>query len=395
MQNLGTVLQGSTVRFGFATAAADGGEENFSATIEQADFIVRSGGSALTLDASTITVTNVATGLYEVAIDLSNDADFVAGMEVLVYLDPNDETIDSQNVSAALARFQIETDAQRGARELNALLAPITIGASGNSTTALNLAAASIPDGHIDGELLLVYDDSAGVFVGARCSAIASNIATVTALDGGALPFTPEASTDKVYRTGIQLSLTEAGIRSAVGLASGDLDTQLGALPTAAEIQAELEEDGASVLDALSDRLTATRAGYLDLINSGDIGGIDVSELNQIVDDLINGGRIDLLIDAIKAVTDALTAAGAAKLALATAGIISGVAQTGTLSATQASTDLTGFADDELIGRVVVFTGGTAAGQASEITDYANTNGVLTFNTISTAPANDDPFIIV
>lgn len=38
-----------------------------------------------------------------------------------------------------------------------------------------------------------------------------------------------------------------------------------------------------------------------------DVGGIDVSELNQIVDDLINGGRLDLLIDAIKAKTDSLT----------------------------------------------------------------------------------------
>lgn len=38
-----------------------------------------------------------------------------------------------------------------------------------------------------------------------------------------------------------------------------------------------------------------------------DLGGIDVSELNAIVDDLINGGRLDLLIDAIKAKTDSLT----------------------------------------------------------------------------------------
>ena len=35
-----------------------------------------------------------------------------------------------------------------------------------------------------------------------------------------------------------------------------------------------------------------------------DVGGIDVSELNQIVDDLLNGGRLDLLVDAIKAKTD-------------------------------------------------------------------------------------------
>lgn len=37
-----------------------------------------------------------------------------------------------------------------------------------------------------------------------------------------------------------------------------------------------------------------------------DVGGIDVSELNQIVDDLIDAGRLDVILDAIKAKTDQL-----------------------------------------------------------------------------------------
>jgi hypothetical protein len=42
--------------------------------------------------------------------------------------------------------------------------------------------------------------------------------------------------------------------------------------PTAVQIQAELEEDGASLLDTLTDRLTATRAGFLDKLNiSGNV----------------------------------------------------------------------------------------------------------------------------
>lgn len=77
-------------------------------------------------------------------------------------------------------------------------------------------------------------------------------------------------------------------------------------------------------------------------------------------------------------------------------GIIYGTAQTGTLSTTQMTTDLTGYADDELIGRVVVWTaGGTADGQASTITDSANASGLLTFNAVVTAPVANDPFKIV
>jgi len=38
-------------------------------------------------------------------------------------------------------------------------------------------------------------------------------------------------------------------------------------IPTTAEIQTELEENGASILDTLQDRLTATRAGYLDQLD--------------------------------------------------------------------------------------------------------------------------------
>lgn len=39
--------------------------------------------------------------------------------------------------------------------------------------------------------------------------------------------------------------------------------------PTVSEIQTELEENGASILDTLQDRLTADRAGYLDNLSAG------------------------------------------------------------------------------------------------------------------------------
>lgn len=75
--------------------------------------------------------------------------------------------------------------------------------------------------------------------------------------------------------------------------------------------------------------------------------------------------------------------------------IIVGTAQTGTLSTTQATSDLSGYADDELIGRTIIFKSGTADGQSARITDYANTNGQVTYTTLATAPANGDLFVII
>ena len=76
-------------------------------------------------------------------------------------------------------------------------------------------------------------------------------------------------------------------------------------------------------------------------------------------------------------------------------GIIYGAAATGTLSTTQATTDLTGYADDQLIGRVIIWTSGACEGEATDITDYANASGLLTFTALTTAPSNSDTFKIV
>lgn len=75
--------------------------------------------------------------------------------------------------------------------------------------------------------------------------------------------------------------LDAAGTRSAIGLASANLDTQIGTLATAANL--------------------ATVAGYLDT----EIAAI-LADTNELQADWANGGRLDLLVDAIKAKTDNL-----------------------------------------------------------------------------------------
>lgn len=76
-------------------------------------------------------------------------------------------------------------------------------------------------------------------------------------------------------------------------------------------------------------------------------------------------------------------------------GIIYGAAATGTISTTQATTNLTGYADDQFIGRYIVWLTGSCEGEATDITDYASASGLLTFSALTTAPGNGDTFKIV
>jgi hypothetical protein len=140
--------------------------------------------------------------------------------------------------------------------------------------------------------------------------------------NGGAFAQTNNASGathDENGYYGIPLDATDTGTLGRLTLTV----SESGALP----VRHEYMVLPANVYDSLvggSDTLEAdavaisgdsTAADNLEAAADGtgyDLGGIDVSELNGIVDDLINGGRLDLLVDAIKAKTDNLPADPAA-----------------------------------------------------------------------------------
>lgn len=83
--------------------------------------------------------------------------------------------------------------------------------------------------------------------------------------------------------------------------------------------------------------------------------------------------------------------------------IVTGVAVAGTLSTTQMTTDLTEETDDHYNGRVLIFTDGGLAGQATSITDYVGYVGGVTpqesklvFRSLTQAPvAGSSKFVIV
>lgn len=83
-----------------------------------------------------------------------------------------------------------------------------------------------------------------------------------------------------------------------------DLDATV---PTVAEIQAEMEENGASILDSISDKLPTNyimgssvqtdKDDEIDTINTN--AARLTAARAQVLDDWINDGRLDLLLDAI------------------------------------------------------------------------------------------------
>lgn len=75
--------------------------------------------------------------------------------------------------------------------------------------------------------------------------------------------------------------------------------------------------------------------------------------------------------------------------------VVYGLAQTGTLSTTQMTTDLAEVTDDHYNGRTLIFLSGNLKGQATDVTDYSGTNGLLTFTGLTEAPANNDQFVLV
>ena len=138
--------------------------------------------------------------------------------------------------------------------------------------------------------------------------------------------------------------------------------------------------------------------------NGADVTAI-VADTNELQTDLANGGRLDLLIDAIKVVTDALGSAAAANLALSAGRMKVITVDTVTNSHTPTTTvfqcdDITEATTDHYKGRTIYWlTGDLAAegGQGTDITAYSLVGGIgqFTVTEMTEAPANNDTALMV
>lgn len=205
---------------------------------------------------------------------------------------------------------------------------------------------------------------------------IASNAITSAKIASSAIGAT-QIATDAITAAKIAANAIGASELAADAVT----EIQSGLATSAALATAQTDLDTITGSDGVT--LATAQANYAPLVSAdlpSNFGSLVISA----------GGTVNA--DAV-AISGSTTAAD--NLEESTEAIITGAAQTGTLSTTQATTNLSGYADDELIGREIVFKSGTANGQVSRITDYASTSGLVTFNTIATAPANGDLFVIV
>ena len=162
-----------------------------------------------------------------------------------------------------------------------------------------------------------------------------------------------------------------------------------GVAPTASEIQTEMEANGSSILDTLQDRITALLPTKAEM----DTGhGLLATEAKQDI--------IDTAVDAIKVVTDALTAAAAANIALSAGTIVTGTVSYDNTVATANvfyCDDITEATALHYNGRIIIFTSGALQYQATDITAYAldTGEGKFTVSTLTEAPADNVTFIII
>ena len=208
----------------------------------------------------------------------------------------------------------------------------------------------------------------------------------------GGIPTTAMRGTDSAALASVA---TEARLAE---LDAGNLPTDIAAIPTTAM---RGTDSAALASVATETRLAELDAGNLPTdiaaIPTTAMRGTDSAALASVATEarLAELDAANMPADLDIAVLGALTAATKAKLDAAALGIVSSSAKAGTLSTTQMSTNLTEATNDHYIGRTIIWTSGVLLGQASDVTDYVGTNGVLTFTAVTEAPSASDTFVMV
>lgn len=176
--------------------------------------------------------------------------------------------INADAITAAKVAADVTTEIQSGLATAAALSLLETrmrglvlyegiIGSTGNSTTTLHLDGLIYGNDEINDCLLVIYDNSEDEY---HARWVEDWVAATKVVTVSTLPFTPENAVDAYWllptrRDGT--ALDAAGVRTAIGLASANLDTQLTAID-------DYIDSEVAAIKAKTDQLTFTTANRVD-----------------------------------------------------------------------------------------------------------------------------------
>lgn len=303
-----------------------------------------------------------------------------------------------------------------------------------NAITSAKIASGAITSTQIAANAIGASQIASDAITAAKIAADAIGASELAADAATEIATAVWAAAVRTLTAGTNLNnLSQADIRTAIGIAAANLDTQIALLATAANLatvagyvdteiatlQTTLDGMAGATFDTSTDSLEAIRnRGDAAWITGGGGSAPTVEEIRIEMDDnstklsAILGDTNELQSDDIPGLIAALndfdptsdtvdvgkingSAEAASDLAKSAATIVSGAAATGTLSTTQMTTDLSEATDDHYNGRIIIWTSGVLKDQATNITDYVGAGGLLTFTATTEAPSNGDTFVIV
>jgi hypothetical protein len=408
------------------------------------DIFVYKDGSVtdLTTDGATVAIDfDSRTGLHKIEIDTSVHADYAIGSDYLVSV--VGITVDGATLNVGLFTFSIENrfnaaadDLANGTDGLGALKTLIDAIQTDldNGTDGLGALKGLIDTAQSDLDTITGTDGATlataqALYAPAKAGDsmdVSSISGSAPAADAVEAVFTGAGDTADVDLSARSLSITnDAGVALAVSSSTqhavtftasgGSGKNALRAVTTSTVADAIYVNGTNSGIYTSGDSqgmyCYASGGTGLLLSNAGTgsewgfrvVGGTKYEALAtgvgvEFVGGATSGSAVSYTNTSGDLITGALVAANFAASSLDGKGdwarsVIAGAA-TGTPTTTSMDTDLTGYADSELVDRLITFNGGTADGQQAIITGYTSTSGVITFAALTTAPVSGDTFDI-
>lgn len=326
----------TTVTILFTTQDGNGAPVAPSSAFEAADVTIYKNGSSAKATTNGVTMTsplNSKTGLHAVIIDTSNDTGDSGfwttggGSVYSVVLDPDTETVNGQTVRKTIGDFSIcvspvnwnkvaaptttvnlsgttvktATDIETDTQDIQSRL-PSALTGAGNIKADAQVVSDKTGYALSTGGVQAIWDalTSALTTVGSIGKRLADNVDAAVSTRSSHAAADIWAVTSRLLSAGTNIVLAKgtgvtgfndldaAGVRTAVGLGTANLDTQLDALPTNTELATALAAaDDATLaqialVKAKTDNLPSDPADASDIATAFGVVGSAISGLNDL-----------------------------------------------------------------------------------------------------------------